>query len=127
MVFTSNGFSDFFSNLGNGITGVWNWTTDPIGSLLTVVAEAVMWLFTSVFTFFLGIIQPNFAEEGWIEAYKGTFGLALVLWAFLMLISLANMAWGRIPRRKGFEIMTSRSVLFLVGSSFAPLLLGRFT
>lgn len=107
-----------------GIVETISFATDPMGYIVTKIQQAVQDLMGVALPAVLNALHPSFDAEWWVDTYRVSFGLAMLTFFILVLVSFFSAAkrddgGGRIVVENVFGF----GFLFIAGSAFGPLLM----
>lgn len=104
----------------SGIGDAIDFASDPLGFALERTHESNVVIATKIMPAMMRALTPDLTLKWFIDAYKVSFGIAVIVWVFLLFFAAYRTAKGRLESEKFFEILTSRSLEFWVISMFAP-------
>ncbi|CAD6016037.1 hypothetical protein [Agreia sp. COWG] len=98
-----------------------SFASDPLGFLVQKLQEGIHAVAAEVIPYLLKALEPDYTAEWWRSSYAVSFGVALVVLAFLMIGTAIRRVRGEIGPRALLESYFFAIPAFLVGASFGPL------
>lgn len=96
--------------------------TDPFGSFVGALHGAARGLTTDVVPALVDMARPNLEQAWWVDAYRLAFGLAILVFAILVLWNLTQTSRGKMSGDQFVNSITFYAVMFFFGATFGPAL-----
>lgn len=103
-----------------GIADGFSFASDPFGYVAHKLQGAVVWLSETVMPSLLQATKPDLTLDWFLDAYKVSFGLAVLVWVLLLMWLALQTARGKASGADLVDGLTLRSGTFLLGSMFGP-------
>lgn len=95
---------------------------DPLGDFITDIWESAATLMVQTFGHLFEVGQADYSASWFLSTYRMTFGLAISVYSFLVILNIIQLGTGRLDPGQFGRNMTYRTVGFFYGVSFGPLI-----
>ncbi|WP_136642905.1 hypothetical protein [Subtercola vilae] len=112
--------------IGAGVQAV-SFATDPLGYVLSKIQEATAGLSGTVLPALVDALKPDFSAAWWIQCYEASFGIAVLVFVILIIVTLARAGRHEMGGREAFESVFEYGPLFLAGTVFGPIIGATFS
>lgn len=104
------------SSIAEGIS----FASDPLGWSFGKVQDALDGLVSRLLPWLMSATKPDLTAEWFIRMYKVSFGIAILVWVFIVLFRLVAVARGRVSGAEVIELFTTRTMTFIGGAMWGP-------
>lgn len=96
--------------------------SDPLGWFVQQMQDGVHGLAALVIPYVLGALEPDYSAEWWRTSYSVSFGVAVLVLGFLMIVTAARRVRGEIGPKAVLESYFFAVPAFIIGATFGPLI-----
>lgn len=122
---SGNPIGDAIGGIGDAIGGAVqtaNFFSDPFGNMYKAFRDSAVSLSRDVLPVVTQATMPDLTMDWFINAYKVSFALAILVLAFTLLPQFVRVARGTQSGRELGESLAFYGPLFIIGAMFGPLL-----
>ncbi|MGJ4846599.1 hypothetical protein [Leifsonia sp. Le1] len=122
---SGNPIGDAIGGIGDAIGGAVqtaNFFSDPFGNMYKSFRDSAVSLSRDVLPVVTQATMPDLTMDWFINAYKVSFGLAILVLVFTLLPQFVRVARGTQSGRELGESLAFYGPLFIIGAMFGPLL-----
>lgn len=127
-------YAGLVTDIGDSIGGIWDTITgpaagigdgiafasDPLGWTFGKTQEAVVGLTERVLPWLMNATKPDLTADWFLNTYRMSFGLAVMVWLLILLGRLVAVSRGRASGADLLELLTTRSLTFIGGAMWGP-------
>lgn len=105
---------------GKVVTQTIEFTKDPLGYLASQMQKAVVSISSEVFPAFVKLLHPDLTVDWFLDAYKVSFAIGLILFGFLLLVDFLSYRKGQMGPSEFLDNLVFYVPTYVIGAMVGP-------